>query len=360
MKDSTALEIHNILESHNIAAAVLFHRSLNLDDLIFCHGVVDAEVVTEENTIFDCASLTKPLVTTTLVLQCIEANSFALDTQLGDFPSLFPAPLHEIRIDQLLTHSSGIQAWYPLYCESRDLKGYVESIARLPRKNTDCETVYSCLNFVLLSAVIESATGKRLTDLATNRIFKRLDLKHTSMQLSKDVSNTAPTELGNYHEQHLCREYGQQAPVRTGTIQGEVHDCNAFYCESRTGNAGLFSTATELATMTEQYMASVSQLLSRESIFSLEDYSTPWGPERRTLGWQRSDSPGSSSIPEFGKSYIGHSGFTGTSIWLSPDQGEIFVLLTNRIHPHYVDYNMNQIRREIQSSVYKERHQHDR
>lgn len=353
MKQASALtrKISFILETAGIPSAVIAYASRG--KLVYNRGfgsILGREVTPQF--VYDCASLTKPLVTTLLFLMLEEEGLLSVDAELGDFQKLFPEPLRGLGLTNLLTHTSGIRPWYPLYTEGLTLPEYVEATGRLSPLAVQGEEVhYSCLNFVLLAHLLEHFSGTDFVTLAERRLFRPLSLNSTALGKSTaQLSHTAPTEHGAEYERRQVEQLGLAWLPRRGLIHGKVHDCNAYHCSSRSGNAGLFSTSADLLRLMEQF-TSRSQLLSEESRQLIHRYDTPGKAERRSLGWQWSSSPGCGAGTRMSASSIGHSGFTGTSIWHDFHSHDTFIILTNRIYPRVTDMNMNEVRRQIHQTI---------
>ena len=299
-------------------------------------------------TIYDTASLTKPLITTALTLHQIEEKEIGFDTTLGELIDGCPEDKRFITVTDLLTHRSGIVAWYPLFAFGDDLESYVESILSLPlavppRK----ETIYSCPGFVVLAYIIESIAGKRFADLANELIISPLNLKRTSLgRPAFPLEEIAATEDGSHIEREMSQPYGVTFVFRDGIIWGETHDTNSHVVGGSAGNAGLFTTAAEAFILTEQW-GPRSKLFKQETLAGISENLTPFGPQHRSLGWQLASSPDCSACSGLSRNSIGHTGFTGCSIWFDRELDFIFALFTNRIHPQASKADMVVIRRQL-------------
>jgi serine-type D-Ala-D-Ala carboxypeptidase len=324
------------------------------------------------DTLFDCASLTKPLITTTLALQLLNVDD---------------------RLRQLLTHTSGLRAWMPLYLRSRgsevagsrggDSLGDRETAkprdratalraretakprdrATAPRDRAtaprDRETaqprdsdtaqsylaaireqgaeyepgtrvVYSDLNFVLLWSMLPDYIS-----LARERILGSLGVEGDAMfnPPTSLLPRIAATEWGQRFEAKLAG-IPEIAALRDGLIWGEVHDGNSFGAGGTVGNAGLFATARAVFRMAQAWAN--AELLPRNVVSEATRNQTPGMNESRGLGWQISPT-----------GMYGHTGFTGTSVWIDAVADRIMVLLTNRVHPCAAANSMQRIRAEF-------------
>ena len=157
--------------------------------------------------------------------------------------------------------------------------------------------------------------------------------------------------MGNRYERAMA-ESGHRAAAerfhwRSALIQGETHDANSYYSGGTAGNSGLFSTVSDIFKMTREFFPETATLLKPESIRLFWKNFTPGQKSHRSLGFKLNTSIISSGGRALSPSAIGHSGFTGTSVWLEPSPGNQFILLSNRIHPDVKKMNFNHIRRRI-------------
>jgi CubicO group peptidase (beta-lactamase class C family) len=158
----------------------------------------------------------------------------------------------------------------------------------------------------------------------------------------------APTEMGNAREREMAGPAGDGFPGwRTYLLQGECHDLNAWTLGGVSGNAGLFSTCADLHRLALEHLGAGRGVLDEAARRLLRTDLTPGLTENRSVGWQLAASPGSSAGPFLSPGAMGHTGFTGTSIWIDPENGWILVLLTNRVHPRYRPHDMNAVRRRF-------------
>ena len=301
----------------------------DLDQVYYFEAYGDSQIVPEKrlmtrDTVFDLASLTKPLCTATLMIKLYEEGKVRLEDKISHFIPEFKNSVNgEKTIKGLLTHTTGIPAWFPLYLLARD-----ERWDFLARVNTGSHNVlYSCLGYIILGRIIETVSGDRLDVLFEKKIKKMLGLNQTHFN-PKTVDEVAPTELGNSYEQGIARKYGdiKKVPWRNYLIKGEVHDGNAFYCfQGVAGNAGLFSNATDLAELIRSYLA--GDIVSNKN-FRMMIQTHACNEEKRGLGWVVDSYPG--VLPG---STFGHTGFTGTMLLVVPENNLIIILLTNAVHP---------------------------
>jgi CubicO group peptidase (beta-lactamase class C family) len=286
---------------------------------IMAEGAVGNEVVVPVRipatleTIYDCASLTKPLVTTTLILQSIKNID---DKYLG------------FSYRELLTHTSGLRAWLPLY--ARDSK-YVDTILKEgPEYERGKKVVYSDLNFILLWSSMTDYLARAKPLLPPNAMFNpRPSLR----------AKIAATEWGQRYEAKMANI---PAP-RDRLIWGETHDGNSFFAGGTAGNAGLFATARAVFRMAQAWVN--TEILPREIVAEATRNHTEGLDDARGFGWQLPT--GSEATKMLSPRAFGHTGFTGTSLWIDPDRERIMVLLTNRVHPCAAPINIQRIRGEF-------------
>jgi CubicO group peptidase (beta-lactamase class C family) len=277
-------------------------------DRAIAHGgraqIVPTPIPMQRETLFDLASLTKVIFTTTMILRLIEQGRMRLDQPLAELiPDLrqydLSAPERALTVHQCLAHQTFLPAVEPLYTygqNPRTLRAFV-----LQRVWTHGPPVYSDINFILLGIAIERVTG-----LPLNR-----QPLAPGFSFSPDPERCAATE---------------RCPWRERILRGEVHDENAFALGGASGHAGLFGTigaaldfAKTLLDGTALRAASIELLRARQS----ERRSLGW--EMRYEGWQGGDACSESTI--------GHTGFTGTGLWIDFQRGIAWSLLTNRVHP---------------------------
>lgn len=326
-------------------------------------AVVEPERIPAKlDTIYDLASLTKPLATGLLAAQQIEDGDISLDTTLGEQPSLFDrSPIAELTIRQLATHTSGLPAWLPLYflAKSPAPKDLASIISR-QILTVPPQVVYSDLNFISLALLIEGSRPDLEFDL---EVSSKLKLKKTFFDpLTHDVDRVeiAASESGNGHERQTCLEMGYLRPTdasgntdhssifRRELIWGEVHDGNAHFMGGVAGHAGLFSTADEVFRIALQFLPNFTKLLRPETCSLFTKNFTGDFDEHRSFAFQLASTKDSTAGARMSPESFGHLGFTGTSLWIDPVTERIFILLTNRTHNHSLPFvNINSVRRQF-------------
>jgi CubicO group peptidase (beta-lactamase class C family) len=285
----------------------------------------------ERDTLYDVASLTKPLVTAFIFLYLKEKNKLPLDNSVKKFLNDFP---YDITLCQLLTHTSGLPAWYPLYLYSND---YWSQIKTLKLESKPGKKVnYSCLGYIVLFYILQKICGDSYQRLAQNIIFDPLGLKNTFLKVPEEQKKrAAPTERGNVYEKELAEKKhyiaSQKFKWRDYVLQGETHDCNSWYLGGTAGNSGLFTTLEDLLHLSREFFPETATLLSPESVQLFWKNFTLFKASHRTIGFKLNSSFITSGGRSLSRHAIGHNGFTGTSIWLEPETRRVFVLLSNRI-----------------------------
>ncbi|MEP6742893.1 MAG: serine hydrolase [bacterium] len=307
-------------------------------------------------TIYDLASLTKPLVTGLLCSRRIEAGELTIDSSIAHYLAEFDrTDKQAITVRELLTHTSGLPAWQPLYVLAEGKRERVVSaIANLALEDKPGKRViYSDLGFILLGFLLERMTGSRLAQLAHQEIIEPLKLQRTFFNPELAMqTGIAACEIGNGYEREMCHDTGgsDYRDWRKDLIWGEVHDGNAHFLGGAAGHAGLFSTAQDSFVLAQQFLAGESKLLKPETCNLFRQNMTPGLEEARSPGWQLAASKDSTAGPDLPGDSFGHTGFTGTSCWIDPQHERVFILLTNRTHARALPFaNINSARRRFHS-----------
>jgi serine-type D-Ala-D-Ala carboxypeptidase len=292
-----------------------------LDGIVREHALGNAVAVplrlgASTDTIYDCASITKPLITGTLLLQAVAEGRIALDDEYRGYT-----------FRELLTHTSGLKAWLPTFTYPSVLEAIERDGPQHPRGT---KVTYSDLNFYLLYYALNEIFGDYRA-AARERIFERLGLNDAYFDPPFALRpRIAATEWGQRFEPRTFSVVF--AGFRQGLMWGEPNDGNSFHAGGTLGNAGLFATARDVFWIAAGFAR--GELVPRE----LVEEATRAQAEDRGLGWQL-EGPGLSPRS------FGHLGFTGTSVWC--DGTKIFVLLTNRVHPCAAPIAMQRIRGEF-------------
>jgi CubicO group peptidase (beta-lactamase class C family) len=292
------------------------------------------------DTVYDLASLTKVVVTATLAMGLLEEGLLDLDARLSRFfPGFSGSGKDGVTIRQVLAHAAGLVGWAPLYAERSGKSACLERIVALNLAYPPgTRSQYSDLGFILLGDVLERLGGAPLDVLACRRVLEPVGMHETLYRPPAALrSRIAPTEPD---------------PWRGRLLQGEVHDENAFALGGVAAHSGLFGTAADLACFAQMMLDGGERggrrIVSRSSIelFTRRD-AVPG--TTRALGWdtaaddsgRRSSLPGAPGYSSAGSLLsdrsFGHTGFTGTSLWIDPERGLYLILLSNRVHPRPQD-----------------------
>jgi CubicO group peptidase (beta-lactamase class C family) len=336
---------------------IVFHDALG-------YAVVEPERIEGKlNTIYDLASLTKPLITGLLAVKLIERGDLDPNDTIGRILNEFYASGNsEITINDLAMHTSGLTAWQPIYLLVESPDDVLKEIANsLPEARES--VIYSDLNFIVLGAELERLQDRSLDDIARREIFEPLGLEGPLFNPTSDIRlRIAANEKGNEYERQMCVEMGylndsdlkKKPPAdavsafRDQMIWGEVHDGNAYFMGGVAGHAGLFSTAEEVFKIALQFLSNHTQLLKPETCELFSTNFTKGMNEDRSFSFQLASTKDSSAGSRMSPESFGHTGFTGTSLWIDPVKNRIFVLLTNRTHMHSPPFvNINSVRRRF-------------
>lgn len=290
-----------------------------------------------ENTLFDMASLTKLMGTTMACLRMLEEGKIALNDKISKYFSQCFGK-EDITVFMLMTHTSGISAHMPLYLD-KDTGDAVSAILSKPLAYpTGTKTVYSCMGYILLGKILEKIEGKTLDKIVKERVFVPLGMENSLYNPPADAI-CAATERDIFTGEMVC---------------GVVHDENARFLKGISGNAGMFCTVNDTVRFAKMLSKRGAGYLD-EKTFSLAvtDY-TPDFDESRGLGFQLY---GGKPFPGGSKMSIGsygHTGFTGTSLFVDNKTGVYAILLTNRVHPTRENGLLYPIRREFYDTVFSE------
>jgi len=340
---------------------VLFEKAFG------CRSLVPAKTAMRLETIFDLASLTKPLATSLAVMLLIREKKIRLEDRVTRFfPTFGVFGKHSVTFRQLLNHSSGLPPWKPYYEDIiRDEKGgKINFVGSWAAKNFVFEQIhreklvsspgtesrYSDLGFMILGEVVEAIGGRSLDTYCHEKIFKPLGLRSTSFvdltqlktgRLLPVEQMIAPTENCPWRKKILC---------------GEVDDDNAYAVGGVAGHAGLFSSARDLHLLLTRLARChlgkdeffpqplMREFLSRDTAVKDSTYA---------LGWDTPSPNGSASGNHFSLRSVGHLGFTGTSVWWDLEKHCHTILLTNRVHPSRKNDKIREFRPYIHDLIMK-------
>ncbi|HKQ69861.1 MAG TPA: serine hydrolase [Polyangiaceae bacterium] len=273
------------------------------------------------DTVFDLASLTKPIATATSIMILVDRGKLALDDSVERYvPELAHAGQPPMSIRQLLTHASGLPAETVLDDYKHGIKEAIRRIARTARKDSGTKFIYSDVGYVVLGEVVERVAGQDLATFAREAIFAPLGMNETGFLPPAEArARAAPTEM------------------RDGSfIVGTVHDPRAYRLGGVAGNAGLFSTAGDLVRYAEAVLGEGA--LGEARIMSTGAARTMRAPHDvpgaiRALGWDVQSSFSTNRGESLSRRSVGHGGYTGTALWIDPGSDLFVLFLSNRVHP---------------------------
>src|SRR5687768_6524154 len=356
-------EITNLLEEHIRAGD--FPSAVYLigenDRVVFTdalgHSAVEPYRVTNKlDTIYDLASLTKPLVTGLLCAKRIELGELTLDSSVSHYlPEFDRTDKSMITIRELLTHTAGLPAWKAVYLLAEDEPERAAGAIANPdlEYKPGTRVVYSDLGFIALGILLSRLTGHSLADMARTEIFEPLGLQQTFFNPEEALqTGIAACETGNAYERDMCEQSGAGVyqNSRQRLIWGEVHDGNAYFLGGAAGHAGLFSSASDTFRLAQQFLAESTTMLKPQTCSLFRTNMTPELEESRSLAWQLAETNESTAGTDLPPDSFGHNGFTGTSLWIDAEHRRVFILLTNRTHARQLPFaNINGVRRRFNS-----------
>lgn len=303
---------------------ILLHRAWGVADL-------SSEQPVTVDTVYDLASLTKPLATTLAVMRLIQTGRLTLETPLGPvLPVMAGTAKAGVTLRQLLSHCSGWPAWQPYFEQLRRhpdeerRRRLAQMLAAEPLiAAPGAATLYSDLDYLALGLVVETIGGLRLDRFVRQEIYQPLGIEALFFN-----PLDAPPKPRDYAATEHC-------PWRGGVLSGAVHDDNAYVLNGVAGHAGLFGTARAVFTLLQALLAAYrgeagSDLLAPDLVRAFWQRS---GDSGWTLGFDTPSVQGASSGTFFSVNSVGHLGFTGTSFWMDLDRQITIIVLTNRVHP---------------------------
>jgi CubicO group peptidase (beta-lactamase class C family) len=309
----------------------------------------------ETDTIYDLASLTKVVATTTIAMSLVDEGALDLEARVSSFfPAFRDGAKNQVTIRHLLTHSGGLLWWAPLYKDTAGKQAYLEKIVATDLAyEPGAKSVYSDLGIILLGEILErQAKAASFEELARTRVLEPLGMEDAHYRPARSLwPRIAPTEMD---------------PWRGRVVQGEVHDENAFALGGVAPHAGLFATASDLARLATALLdggvLEGRRIVSRATVeLFTERAGVP--ASSRALGWdtpsdesgRRSSVPGEPGYSSAGSLLsprsFGHTGFTGTSMWMDPDRGAFVILLSNRVHPTRENDEIRAVRSRVADAV---------
>jgi beta-N-acetylhexosaminidase len=302
------------------------------------------------DTIYDVASLTKPIVTTTSVMLLVQQGELDLNAPVGRYLPEWAAAAKsdpdaswraQVTVRMLLLHDAGLPGHEDFYKNAKGQDAILARVMATPLAYKPGKQIeYSDLGFLLLGEIIERLTGESLDQFAKQALFTPLELKDSLFNPPQALRpRIAPTENDLTYRRHL--------------IRGEAHDENAWAMGGVAGHAGLFSTAGDVAAFAQMLLNGGSyrhhRLLARATIEEFTKRETV-GDSARALGWDVPVQPSSSGL-YFSSRSFGHTGFTGTSLWIDPTRWLFIILLTNRVNPTRANEKIRQVRPALHDAI---------
>lgn len=275
------------------------------------------------DTVFDMASLTKPMATATSVMLLVEQGRLALDEPAAKYlPEFGQEGKDAITVRQLLTHQSGLIADNPIedFAEGPD-EAILKIFATKPPHEPAAQFIYSDVGFMVLGELVRRVSGEDVHQFTAQRVFGPLGMTETGYLPSAELRRrAAPTERRNDH-----------------WIQGEVHDPRAYALGGVAGHAGLFSTAEDVAIYAQMILGRGEhagvRVLAPETVDTMLTAQTVPGGGLRALGWDMRTGYSINRGQGFSARAVGHGGFTGTALWIDPELELTVIFLSNRVHP---------------------------
>jgi CubicO group peptidase (beta-lactamase class C family) len=313
----------------------------------------DFDFPIKPETLFDIASLTKPIATTTMAMLLYERGLLELDAPVpGTVPEFLSGDLRrsEVTFRMLLAHSSGLPAYERLFLRFSTRNDLLQAAFATPlTADPGSRAEYSDIGFMILGVALERIAEESMDVFCQREIFGPLGMRNTTFNPPADLRwGIAPTADERTH----APEEGSKtrSTFRNRIIQGEVQDENAFVLGGVAGHAGLFSTAEDVARLAHVLLGGGSPILRPETIALFTRCETTPGGTSRALGWDTPGSP-SQSGRYFGSGSFGHLGYTGTSLWIDPDRKLSVTLLTNRTWPDCSNQAIKQVRPKVHDAI---------
>ncbi|MDQ3698205.1 MAG: serine hydrolase [Gemmatimonadota bacterium] len=298
----------------------------------------------DEHTIWDLASLTKVVGTTSAMMQLVAQGTVGVDTPAQRYlPELEGPGKERVTVRHLLTHSSGLPAWRPLHKEATSPESAMAIVYATPLDTVPgARTVYSDLGVILLGKIVERVSGEPLDRYLAQNVFAPLGMSETGYRPdSALLPRIAPTEFDPWRQRHL---------------RGEVHDENAFALGGVAGHAGLFSSAHDLARFAQSLLAAYrgtgeegGGIVPRATLVQFTTVQDSL-LSHRALGWETASGENSAGR-RLSRQAFGHTGFTGTSVWIDPQRDLFIILLSNRVNPTRENRRIGAVRVALADAV---------
>lgn len=293
------------------------------------------------HTLWDMASLTKVVALTSVMMQLVEKGLVKLDAPVQRYiPEFTGRWKSRVTVRHLLTHSSGLPSWRPLYKEATSPADALALAIATPLDTAPGkQMVYSDLGAIIMGEIVHRATKTPLDSYATNHVFAPLGMNETFYRPDSSLrAHIAPTEIDPWRQRHL---------------RGEVHDENAYALGGVSGHAGLFSSASDLARLAQAYLNGGTldghRIWSKRTIQQFTHIQNA-KLSHRALGWETANGANSGGRLMSAQAF-GHTGFTGTSIWIDPGNDVFVILLSNRVNPTRENRRISSVRTALADSV---------
>jgi CubicO group peptidase (beta-lactamase class C family) len=293
------------------------------------------------HTLWDMASLTKVVALTSVMMQLVEKGLVKMDAPVQRYiPEFTGRWKSRVTVRHLLTHSSGLPSWRPLYKEATSPTDALALAIATPLDTAPGkQMVYSDLGAIIMGEIVHRVTNTPLDSYATNHVFAPLGMNETFYRPDSGLrAQIAPTEIDPWRQRHL---------------RGEVHDENAYALGGVSGHAGLFSSASDLARLAQAYLNGGT--LDGQRIWSkrtIQQFTHMQNAKlsHRALGWETANGANSGGRLMSTQAF-GHTGFTGTSIWIDPGNDVFVILLSNRVNPTRENRRISSVRTALADSV---------
>ena len=295
----------------------------------------------DEATLWDLASLTKVVALTSAVMQLTQQGRIDLDAKVQRYLPEWTGPRKdEVRVRDLLTHSAGLPSWRPLYKEADTREAALRLVLSTPLEAAPGERmVYSDLGAILLGQIVVRVSGEPFDRYVRRHLFEPLGMRTTLYRPPAALRpRIAPTEVD---------------PWRQRKLRGEVHDENAFRLGGVSSHAGLFSTAADLSRFARMLLSGGTldgvRVLDSATIRAFTTVQNP-RLSARALGWETANGNNSGGR-RMSTHAFGHTGFTGTSLWVDPDRDVFVLLLSNRVNPTRENRRISDVRISLADAV---------
>jgi CubicO group peptidase (beta-lactamase class C family) len=295
----------------------------------------------DEHTLWDMASLTKVIGMTTAMMQLVADGKVDLDAPVARYLPRFSGDGKDaVTVRHLLTHSSGLPPWRPLYKEANTPEEALAAVFATPLDTVPgARMAYSDLGAILLGQVVEQLSGWPLDQYLASHVFGPLGMQETGFTPAQSmVWRTAPTEYDPWRQRH---------------VRAEVHDENAFRLGGVSGHAGLFSSGRDLTIFAQMMLRGGERNGVRiVPTATLQQFTTVQDSalSHRALGWE-TPSGNNSAGHNLSPQAFGHTGFTGTSLWMDPGRDLFVILLTNRVNPTRENRRIGSVRIALADAV---------